>query len=78
VVIHARPSEQFEGREGELISINKHKKQEKARSVLLRQKKMQSWLKKLAKKGEMILVCKKRKDGKTLFKRKKKKQYPQM
>jgi len=35
VVIHARPSE---GKEGELISNNKHKKQKKARSVLLRQK----------------------------------------
>jgi hypothetical protein len=50
MMVHARPSEQFEGKEGGLISINKHKKQKKARSLWLRQKMMQSWLKKLAKK----------------------------
>jgi len=60
VVIHARPSEQFDGREGGLISINKYIKQEKARSVLLRQKNDAE----LVAKRETILDEKK--DGKTL------------
>jgi hypothetical protein len=47
VVIHARPSE---GKEGELISINKHKKAKESKECCCSVKKMmQSWLKELAK-----------------------------
>lgn len=38
VVIHARPSEQFEGRRNEYQSTETQKQQGKARSVLLHQK----------------------------------------
>jgi hypothetical protein len=50
VVIHARPSE---GKEGELISINKYKKSKRSKECCCSVKKMmQSWLKKLAKKED--------------------------
>jgi hypothetical protein len=51
-MIHARPSEQFEEKEGGLISINKQKAKESKECVAPSKKMMQSWLKKLAKKRE--------------------------
>jgi len=75
-MVHARPSEQFEGKEGGLISINKHKSKRKQGVSSSVKKMMQSWLNEQAKKEETIHDAKK--DGKTFFKRKKEKKHSQM
>ena len=57
---------------GGLISINKHKKQEKVRSVLLRKKKNGAELAEETSKKREAIHDVKEKEGKTLFKRRKK------